>query len=159
MKNKYLLPICIMLGVALFISAFTAISVSPQRAHATIANGTPQFGGTQLVLSVGTAATSSSALNLSGSGASAGPSVPCYAMKLGLVTTSGTACTSQLYMGGSSTTCTVPLYATSTSGTAGTQFVDLPQATNVNQLWFKLTTSATGTYTSGGGTISAIYTQ
>ena len=59
-------------------------------------------------------------------------------------------------MGSSSSTCTVPLYATSTSGTAGSQFIDLPAVSNVNQVWFSLSNSTTGTYTAN---LNAVYSQ
>jgi hypothetical protein len=143
---------CIALSLALMIAALFGINatdVTPTYGSVTPVNGqiSPVFGNTQLVLSqTGTGTTT---LNLSGT---ASTSIPCAGMRLSLATTGATG----LLMGSGSATCTVPLYPTSTSGTAGSQFVDLPQVTNVNQLWFSLSNSTTGTYTAN---VNVIYAQ
>ena len=126
--------------------------VSTESSKASIATGAPVFGNTELVLS--STASQTTTLNLSGSGASTSPSIPCKDLQLAVVTSGGA---TGVLMGQSSATCTYPVYATPTSGTLGVQYFKCDQATNLNQLWFSLTNSgSSGTYTAK---IEAVYLQ
>jgi hypothetical protein len=136
--------------------------------------GTPVLGTSTLVLSTATSSNAAvSNLSTAGSNslASGGTSsgVGCYNMQLMIQTTAGgTLQCPGVFVGTTSSTCTIPLTSTlaaSTSASGGTlanySYVSLPwPATNPNQLWFKLNI---GGATYGGslnttGTINAVYT-
>jgi hypothetical protein len=137
----------------------TPVSMLAQAMPGTIPNGQPQFGNTQLILSVGTAALTSGPVNFASGTGTLGTSNPCYDFKVILATSGGTATTSEsVLIGSTSSTCTYPIYSTPTSGTLSTgQSVTLDQVLNTNQLWVQLSTSNSGAFTGGGGTLNAIY--
>jgi hypothetical protein len=139
---------CVALSLCLLLATVTGIFTSqPQKAYGSIAQSAPVFGNTQLVLTQ--SGTGSTVLNLSGTNST---SIPCYGLKLSLATTGATS----VLMGSSSSTCTFPVYPTSTSGTAGSQSIEFPAVSNVNQVWFSLSNSTTGTYTAN---VNAVYAQ
>ena len=137
----------------------------------TIANGTPQLGSSSAKLAVtsGTATAGAGVFSFANTGSysltgsTAGTitlsggtgSIPCYNAYLAL--TSSNALSSSVLIGSSSSSCSYPVYATATSGTAGSQFIPLPQLTNVNQLYMSLTPSGTGTAATAD--VELIYTQ
>jgi len=151
MKTKrFLAGVCIALALCLIIAALGGIvSTHPKTAYGSITGLTPNpiFGNTQLVLSQAGAGTST--LNLSGTNST---SIPCYGMKLSLAVTNAAG----VFIGSSSSSCSYPVYPTSTSGTAGSQQIDLPEVSNVNQLWVSLANSTTATYTA---TVNVRYAQ
>jgi len=152
-----------------------------------IAGGQPVFGSTELSLTAGTGnAGNSGALNLASSATTAGTaSVACYNMTIIPTMAYTGSATASLYMG-SGTTCTCllmsggsPQYGSKTGGliltlTAGTgaivytqdgtiqKSLSLPQVTNTNQLWFKLTDSGSGSGSIANAAtcnVEAIYTK
>lgn len=139
--KRILAGACIALACCLSLAFFVGIvSTHVQPAVAsTLPGQLPVFGNTQLVLSQ--AGTGTTTLNLSGT---ASTSIPCYGMLL-------TCSNSAVLMGSTSATCTFPMTQTSTPLPLDKQGI-----TNVNQLWFSLTNSTTGTVT---GTINACYAQ
>lgn len=153
MKTKRILAgACIALAVCLSLAFFLGILAT----HPKLAVGSvtpyagqvnPVFGNSQLTLSQ--AGTGTTTLNLSGT---ASTSIPCLGMKLALATTGA----ANVLMGSTSSSCTFPVYATPTSGTNGVQSFDLPQVTNVNQVWLSLVNSTTSTYTAN---VNAVYQQ
>jgi len=139
-----------------------------QMAVGNIANGQPVFGNTSAVLSVtGTGASSGTGifqlgtgtLSLGGSNsastftlAGGTGNIPCYNACL---TLAGTGATNVL-IGSTSSSCTYPIYLTPTSGTVGVQYVSLPQITNINQVFVKLTGSSSAAATAD---VELLYNQ
>jgi len=138
--KRILAGACIALSLCLLIATLIGITCTrPDNAcSSTLPGQLPVFGNTQLVLTQ--AGTGTTTLNLSGT---ASTSIPCYGMLL-------TCSNSAVLMGSSSSSCTFPL----------TSIMPLSLkdqgVTNVNQLWFSLANSTTGTVT---GTINACYAQ
>jgi hypothetical protein len=161
MKAKRILTaVCVGLSLILCIAIFTAIFQHP--AQATIATGQPQFGNTELIISSSNSAASVPIwLNLSGSGATTAPSIPCYNMQLALLYSgTGATTTGEVLIGSASgaASTTYPVYSTPTSGTAGVQYFALPQVTNVNQVWVEVPFAA-GVGGTTKATVEAIYTK
>ncbi len=140
-SHRILAGACLALSLCLLAGLMTLItSTSPKKAYGNVQSGMPVAGVSQLVV------TGTNALNLASTAATAGTSsVPCNNLQLQV---SGGSALMGVSAGTAS--CTYPLYANSTSGTAGTMSYQVP-CTNTNQLWF---------YASNGTTtINAVYAQ
>lgn len=114
----------------------------------TSASGIYSFG-TGVLTTVGTGTAAATLTSSSGTG-----NVPIDSPYVNVTISGGTA--SSVLLGSSSATCSFPLYTSSSSGTAGTQFYSLVQPTNLNQLYIKLTNSGTTTATAD---VELIYNQ
>ena len=148
----------------LIASAFLLTPVHHQ-AHAAVPVTGATFGNTQLVLAITSTNTSSGYLNLANSSSTtANKGVPCSDMALTVVLSG----TNTLTLGSGTATCTMPLYATATTGgtlsVSGTNTVSFTAGSGTNtplkipctrtdQLWFNLSGGSAG----GTATINAMY--